>query len=96
MVGSTIVAVVSDDLEAAEHLTDGEETNALGSNDATGDDLGAVDVSEALDYGGGLLGSLGGGLRSGLRKSAGVEHLLVGALPVALESLERAARLPSQ
>jgi hypothetical protein len=95
VVGSTVVAVIADELEAANHLADGEETKALGSNDTTSDELGAVHVSDTLNYRGRLLSGLGGSLRGGLRKSAGVERLLVEVLPVALESLEGAGHAAS-
>lgn len=58
MVGSTGLAVVADDLEAADHLADGEESKTLGQDNTASHDLGAVDVSNTLNDGGRLLDSL--------------------------------------
>jgi len=44
VVGGNIFAVVADNLEATDHLTDGEETKALGRHDTGGDNLGAAQV----------------------------------------------------
>lgn len=41
--------MVSDNLEAANHLTDGEETEALGSNDTGGGELGIAEVAGLLE-----------------------------------------------
>lgn len=43
------LAVVSDNLEAANHLTDGEETEALGGNDTGGGELGVAEVAGLLE-----------------------------------------------
>jgi hypothetical protein len=49
------LAVVADNLEAADHLADGEEAEALGEDDAAGDELGGADVADGLEDGlGGL------------------------------------------
>lgn len=73
-------AVVTNDLEAADHLTNGEETKALGSHNTASDQLGRVDVPELLHHGRGLLRSLGGGLRESTGVADGVQHVLVIAL----------------
>lgn len=49
------LAVVADELEAANHLSDGEESEALCENDAAGDELSSADVANALDGGAGGL-----------------------------------------
>lgn len=49
------LAVVTDNLETANHLTDGEETQALGGNNTTGNELTVADVTGLLDK---VLGSL--------------------------------------
>lgn len=51
MVSSVLVAVVSDQLKAADHLAHGEETNAFGGYDATGNELGSADVLHSLQDG---------------------------------------------
>lgn len=48
VVGSTTLAAVSNDLEAADHLPDGEETQNLGGDNTTGNNLAAVDVASLL------------------------------------------------
>lgn len=47
--------MVTDNLETANHLTDGEETQALGGNNTTGNELTVADVTGLLDK---VLGSL--------------------------------------
>jgi len=79
----TVLAVVTNDLEAADHLTNGEETKTLGSHNTASNQLGRVDVAELLQHGRGLLRSLRGGLRESAGVSNGVQHVLV----VALEGL---------
>jgi hypothetical protein len=44
----TSLAVVANKLEAADHLTNGEEPEALGSDDTTGSELGRANVAGAL------------------------------------------------
>lgn len=89
MVSGVAVAVVPDNLEAAEHLADGEEAEALGGDDAAGDERGLVQVAEALGDGRGLLGGGGGGGRGGLRgggeEGAGVLGGVEGVLEIGLE-----------
>lgn len=83
MVLGNVLAVVTNNLEPADHLANGEEAEALGSHDTTSNQLSAVDVSELLQHGRGLLRGLGGGLRESTGVSNGVQDVLV----VALESL---------
>lgn len=45
LVVATGLAVVADDLEAAKHLTDGEEADELGKNDAAGGELSGAEVA---------------------------------------------------
>lgn len=45
------LAVVADNLEAADHLADGEEAEALSEDDAAGDELGGADVADGLEDG---------------------------------------------
>lgn len=54
MVGAGL-AVVSDNLEAANHLTDGEESEAFSGYNTTGDELCVADVAGQLEQ---VLGSL--------------------------------------
>ena len=42
------LATVTDELEAANYLSDSEETEKLSDNDATGDKLGSADVTDGL------------------------------------------------
>lgn len=93
------LAVVTDKLHPTNHLANGEETEALGHNNATSDELAPVDVPGLLEnglrVGGGLGGDRGCGLGSGrvdgrAEESAGVEQLLVEGLEVGLEGGERA------
>lgn len=62
------LAVVADDLEAADHLTDGEEAQGLGEDDADGGELRGAEVADGVD------GGLGRGDGAGLD---GAEDLLV-------------------
>lgn len=91
------LAVVADHLHAADHLADGEEAEDLGDDDASGRQLGAVDVAGLLQQGGGLLGGLLGGLgRGGLglaEERARVLQPLPQGLEVGLEGREGATRL---
>lgn len=50
LVVSAGLAVVSDNLEAANHLTDGEESDALGSNDTAGNKLSIAEVAGLLEH----------------------------------------------
>lgn len=45
LVVRTGLAVVADELEAADHLADGEEADALGEDDAAGGELGGAEVA---------------------------------------------------
>lgn len=89
LVSGVGLAVVADELEAANHLTDGEEAEALGRDDAASDEGSLVQVAEALEDGGGLLGGRGGGgrgsLGGGVEEGAGVLEGLSGVAEVALE-----------
>lgn len=49
------LAVVADQLEAANHLADGEEAEALSEDDAAGGQLGVADIPGLLDEGLGRL-----------------------------------------
>ena len=48
MVGTSL-AVVANELEAANHLANGEETEALGSDDTASGELGRANVAGALE-----------------------------------------------
>lgn len=85
VVGSVGLAVVADDLEAANHLADGEETEALGGDDGTGGDGSGVDARGQV---GGL--SSGSG-RGGAEEAAGVLEGVHGSLEVGLEGGDGAA-----
>lgn len=91
VVGGSALAVVADELEAADHLADGEEADALSQQDAAADELGGRDVAGALDEGAGL----GGGALGGLQQGAGVLDALDGSLEVGLEGGDGAAYRPS-
>lgn len=43
------LAVVADELEATNHLADGEETQALGGNDAASGELGGAEVADLVE-----------------------------------------------
>jgi hypothetical protein len=49
------LAVIANQLEPANHLADGEESEALSEDDAAGNELGLADVSKLLEQGGRLL-----------------------------------------
>jgi len=66
VVGSARLATIANDLEATNHLAHSEEAKNLGSDDATGNELIAVDVASLLYYRGGLLSAFGRGLKKGL------------------------------
>lgn len=66
------LAGVADELEAANHLADGEEAQALSGDDATSDELGGADVADGLEEGLGRLEEAAGADR--------VEEVLVGGL----------------
>lgn len=55
------LAVVADELEAADNLADGEEAEALGEDDTTGDELGSAEAADLLDD---VLGRDGAALES--------------------------------
>lgn len=93
------LAVVTDKLHATNHLANGEETEALGHNNTTSDELAPVDIpgllEDGLRVGSGLGGDRGRGLGSGgvdgrAEEGAGVEELLVESLEVRLESSDGA------
>lgn len=67
------LAAVPDELEAADHLANGEEADELGGDDTCGGELGAGDVPDVVDNG------LGG-----LEEAAGAE----GGPDVLVEGLE--------
>lgn len=48
VVSRRVPAVVPNDLEAADHLTNGKEADALGGKDATGDKLSPADIPGLL------------------------------------------------
>lgn len=93
VVGSVGLAVVADDLEAANHLADGEETEALGGDHGTGGDGSGVDARGQV---GGLRSGSGrrggaGGRGGGAEKAAGVLEGVHGSLEVGLEGGDGAA-----
>lgn len=55
------LAVVADELEAADNLADGEEAEALGEDDTTGNKLGSAEAADLLDN---VLGRDGAALES--------------------------------
>lgn len=65
------LAVVSDKLESANHLTDGEEAEGLGGDNTGGGDLGGVEIS-------GLVEEVLGGLEDGSALDGLQEVLVVG------------------
>lgn len=76
-----IPAVISNDLEAANHLTDGEETKQLRDQDAAADELRPRGVPDLLDERRGWVG--------GLQQGTGVLEGAQGAVEVALEGGDR-------
>ncbi len=48
MVSGNVVAVVTDDLEAANYLANGKEADALGGNDAASNKLSPVHTPDLL------------------------------------------------
>lgn len=78
------LAVVSNQLEAADDLAYGEEAEYLGKQNAAAHDLGGRDVPEALE-GVGWGGGRGGRGGSRLQQGAGVLDGAEGAVEVALE-----------
>lgn len=75
--------MVSDKLESADYLSDGEESEALGEDDTAGGELG---VADAGDVAGGLLGAAGlDGLGYGVGDLAGLSDALPSALVEGLE-----------
>ena len=51
LVVGTGLAAVTDELEAADDLADGEEAEELGENDTAGDNLGCGDIADVVDDG---------------------------------------------
>lgn len=83
MVAVAGLAVVSNQLPAANHLTHGEESQHLGDQDAAPDDLGRREVSDLLDGRGrrwGVGGAAGGGPQQGLGVLDGVQRAVEVAL----------------
>lgn len=56
------LATVADELEAANHLADGEETEEFGEDDAASDDLGSTDAADGLEESAGRDGAGADGL----------------------------------
>lgn len=56
------LATVADELEAANHLADGEETEDLGEDDAASDELGSSDAADGLEESAGRDGAVADGL----------------------------------
>lgn len=91
MVAVAGLAVVSNQLPAADHLADGEESEHLGEQHAAPDDLGPREVSDLLDGRGGrwgVGGAAGGGPQQGLGVLDGVQR----AVEVALDCGQGATR----
>lgn len=65
------LAVVADNLHAADHLADGEETDALGEDDAASGQLGGAEVA-------GLVEEVLGGGEDGAVLDGAPEVLVVG------------------
>ena len=83
------LAMVTNKLHPSNHLANGEEPEDLGDHDASGHELGAVDVAgllqEAGSLVGGLLGGLGGRALGLAEEGGGVLHLFPQGLEVGLE-----------
>lgn len=77
------LAVVTNQLEAADNLSHGEEAKQLGEQDAAANDLRPRDVSDLVD--GRTWGGCGGG-GGGLQQGTGVLDGTQGAVEVVLES----------
>lgn len=56
------LATVADELEAANHLADGEETEELGEDDTTSDELGSTNAADGLEESAGRDGAGADGL----------------------------------
>ena len=82
---STSLAVVADDLESANHLSNGEEAEALSEDDSAGEELGTGQIPRLLQNRSWLRGRLRRSLLGGLEEGAGVPHLLPYVLEVYLE-----------
>lgn len=89
MVGSGRLAMVTDQLESADHLANGEEAQALGRQDTTSHQLCPGDVAHR---GSGRAGR-GGGLLRVLEQRARVLESLEEGLPVGLERREGPAEI---
>jgi hypothetical protein len=75
--------VVTDKLEAAEHLANGEEADALSGKDAGGGQLGPADAADLFHGGGGIDGA------EGLREGSGLLNGFPQVLVVGLEGADR-------
>lgn len=82
------LAVVSNKLEAANHLPDREETKQLSDKNAAADDLRRRDISD-------LVGVRGRGV-GGLQQGTGVLDGAQGAVEVALEGGDRPVHAKKQ
>ena len=81
VVSSRALAVVANELEAADHLANGEEAEALSQQNTTTNELGGREVAGALYE----IPGLSSGALCGLQKAAGVLDALYGSLEVGLE-----------
>lgn len=79
------LAVVTNQLEAADHLADSEEAQQLGEQDAAADELRVRDVPDSAHDGCGLGRGAGRGAGRGLQQGAGVLEGAQCAVEVALE-----------
>lgn len=76
------LAMVANELEAADNLANGEETKQLGGQDTAADELCSRDVSDLV----GVRGRAGG---RGLQQGTGVLDGAEGAVEVVLEGSDR-------
>lgn len=83
VVGVSGLAVVADQLEAADDLAHGEEAEHLGEQDAAADDLRPRDVPDLAH--GRVLGGLGARGGGGLQQALGVLDGVDGAVEVCLD-----------
>jgi len=85
MVSGGSLAMIPNDLETSNHLANSEESQTLGSNNTASNQVGSVEVLDALHERGGFWCRLSGSLD----KRARVPQHLISVLEVLLERLHR-------